>query len=288
MNLDELNELSASAWTADDKAQILDGIVRGANGSEAPASAPPLLLKANAVGLRWRREAESFLEKAVADGIKSAEARRAKHGTAQPPSAISRTPFEESSNQATSHKLQAVKEQQQETLALLAGDLTGGATESGAGKASAKARAEKYGSSQPVTEQCSAEDRTVFEDSSNQTLSLKPQTENKEQAQQIPDVLNTEAFLKKWDEWLHFRKVEKKQKVTVTTAKLQLAKLASVGVASAIEAIDRSMECGYVGLFPDRKQSDFQKTRRPTMTTSIRPLRDGESPDDALYGGDPW
>lgn len=129
MNLDELNTLFASAWSQEEKALMFEGLVRGSNGTVAPESAPGALKDANALGLKWRKEAEDFLAKSAADGLKSVEARRARNGTAQPPSANSRTPFDESSNQATSYKLQADKEQLQETLTPLAGDASGGATE---------------------------------------------------------------------------------------------------------------------------------------------------------------
>ena len=112
MNLDELNVLFASAWSAEEKAQMFEGLVRGSNGLVAPESAPGPLREANALGLKWRAEAEGFLAKSVADGLKSAEARRARNGTAQPPSGKSRTPFEETPNQATSYKLQENKEHQ--------------------------------------------------------------------------------------------------------------------------------------------------------------------------------
>ena len=115
MNLDELNELFTCAWTNEDKALMFEGIVRGSNGVMAPPSSPAQMRKANELGLKWRKEAEDFLAKSSADGKKSAEARKAKYGTAQPPSDISRTPFEEVSNQATSYKLQAVKDKQQAT-----------------------------------------------------------------------------------------------------------------------------------------------------------------------------
>ena len=119
MNLDELNNLFASAWTSEDKALMFEGLVRGSNGSEAPDGAPQKMRDANALGLKWRKEAEDFLAQSSAFGKRSAELRRAKHGTAQPPSENHRSPFDETPNQATSYKLQAVKEQQQDPFATL-------------------------------------------------------------------------------------------------------------------------------------------------------------------------
>lgn len=113
MNLDELNVLFASAWSAEEKAQMFEGLVRGSNGLVAPESAPGPLRDANALGLKWREEAETFMRKAEEGGKKSAAARASRFGTSQPPSGNSRTPFEESSNQATSYKLQAENNKQQ-------------------------------------------------------------------------------------------------------------------------------------------------------------------------------
>lgn len=138
MNLDELNTLFASALSQEEKALMFEGLVRGSNGTIAPESAPSALKDANALGLKWRKEAEDFLAKSVADGLKSVEARRARNGTAQPPSANSRTPFDESSNQATSYKLQADKEQLQETLTPFAGDVSSPATKQQPEKATKK------------------------------------------------------------------------------------------------------------------------------------------------------
>lgn len=119
MNLDELNVLFASAWSAEEKAQMFEGLVRGSNGLVAPESAPGPLRDANALGLKWREEAETFMRKAEEGGKKSAAARASRFGTSQPPSGNSRTPFEESSNQATSYKLQAENNKQQGDLAPL-------------------------------------------------------------------------------------------------------------------------------------------------------------------------
>ena len=111
MNLDELNSLFASAWSSEEKAQMFEGIVRGSNGTIAPESSPKAMKDANALGLKWRSEAEEFLRLSEEAGKKSAAVRASKFGTSQPPSGNHRTPFDESSNQATSHKLQAGNEQ---------------------------------------------------------------------------------------------------------------------------------------------------------------------------------
>ena len=137
MNLDELNTLFASAWSQEEKALMFEGLVRGSNGTIAPESAPGALKDANALGLKWRAEAEEFLRKAEDGGKKSAASRALRFGTSQPTSGKSRTPFDESSNQATSYKLQADKEQL--SLAPLAGDVSGGATKQQPEKATKKA-----------------------------------------------------------------------------------------------------------------------------------------------------
>lgn len=69
---------------------------------------------------------------------------------------------------------------------------------------------------------------------------------------EIPESLRTEAFLRAWAEWLDDRR---KRRLTVApdTLRRQLAKLAEVGPAAAIEAINTSMMAAWKGVFPKAK-----------------------------------
>jgi hypothetical protein len=65
----------------------------------------------------------------------------------------------------------------------------------------------------------------------------------------IPEELNTDAFKAAWVEWLTHLK-EKKCKVTPSAIRKQLKKLAAMGEAEAIAAIDHSIASGYQGIYP--------------------------------------
>ena len=118
MNLDELNAINGSLYSDSDKSAAFSGIVFGSNGAPAPEGASIAFMAGYQAAIKWRSEAEEFQNRKSGAGKASAEARAARHGTAQPKSkqcsGDSRTVFGETSNQATSHKPQAVKEQSQE------------------------------------------------------------------------------------------------------------------------------------------------------------------------------
>lgn len=90
----------------------------------------------------------------------------------------------------------------------------------------------------------------------------------------IPESLNTAEFLAKWAEWLKYR-TERRQSVTKTTARLQLAKLAKHGVAAAIWALDVSMFNGWQGLFPENyvPQGSMNGTRTSAPAKPGRVVR---------------
>ncbi len=56
------------------------------------------------------------------------------------------------------------------------------------------------------------------------------------------------AFKAAWREWNQYRK-EVPKKLTPSTARRQLALLAAVGPETAVRMIERSIECGWIGLF---------------------------------------
>lgn len=67
----------------------------------------------------------------------------------------------------------------------------------------------------------------------------------------IPPELDCDSFREAWEQWLDYRKHERRKPVTKTAAERQLKKLAAVGVDRAITAINRSVENDWTGLFPD-------------------------------------
>lgn len=67
----------------------------------------------------------------------------------------------------------------------------------------------------------------------------------------IPDNLNTPEFIKVWKEWCNFRKNEKRNRITVTTASKQLKKLAKYDIKISIKAINKSLDSGWTGIFPE-------------------------------------
>lgn len=71
----------------------------------------------------------------------------------------------------------------------------------------------------------------------------------------FPPVLDTPEFRAAWEEWLAWRRTEKKKPVTPRAARLQLAELASFGLADAVEALRQSMRNDWTGLFRPRRES---------------------------------
>ena len=90
MNLDECNALQMSLWNDTDRLHGFQGMLLGCNGGPSPANAPDAFLRGWEIGYGWRQEAEQFRATRSHGGKASAEARKEKLGTAQPP----RTPPE--------------------------------------------------------------------------------------------------------------------------------------------------------------------------------------------------
>jgi uncharacterized protein DUF6291 len=67
----------------------------------------------------------------------------------------------------------------------------------------------------------------------------------------FPDNLNTPEFVTAWLEWEKHRR-EIKKKLTPSTVKKQLEKLAGLSQVHAIATIEKSIESGWTGLFPDK------------------------------------
>lgn len=66
----------------------------------------------------------------------------------------------------------------------------------------------------------------------------------------MPPELDVPDFHIAWRAWEAHRR-EIKKKLTATSSTRQLASLSRVGVANAIAAIERSIEMGWVGVFPE-------------------------------------
>lgn len=83
----------------------------------------------------------------------------------------------------------------------------------------------------------------------------------------IPDTLDCPEFQVVWAEWLdHRRKMRKK--VTPYGARMQLRRLAQMGVERAIRAIRYSMAQGYEGIFEERHERKYAETRKCTQPNS--------------------
>lgn len=94
----------------------------------------------------------------------------------------------------------------------------------------------------------------------------------------VPVTLATAEFLDAWAEWLRHRR-EKRQTLTPTAARRQLAKLAGMGPARAIAAIHHSVANGYQGIFEpsDQQQKGPHGTHsNPHRRLNGRPATAGE------------
>ncbi len=92
---------------------------------------------------------------------------------------------------------------------------------------------------------------------------------------EFPAGLRTEPFAAAWREWEQHRR-EKRAKLGATTVQRQLALLASVGHDRAIACIQRSIEQGYTGLFPD----SIPANAKPRNDSRVRVL--DQNATDAL------
>lgn len=84
----------------------------------------------------------------------------------------------------------------------------------------------------------------------------------------FPEQLNTPAFRSAWDEWVAYR-IERKKRLTKSTAEKQIKKLSQYTADDAVAVICRSIEMGWIGLFPD----DIKV--KPTQTCAYCPATEG-------------
>jgi len=94
------------------------------------------------------------------------------------------------------------------------------------------------------------------------TPALPRKQETKELDLKIPFVFNSVEFNDAWDRWCNYR-IEKKKKLTPSTASMQLKKLEAVGEARAIKMIDYSITNGWTGLFEDQTAVPIPLQRKP-------------------------
>ena len=88
---------------------------------------------------------------------------------------------------------------------------------------------------------------------------------------EIPENLNNQNFLEAWEEWQTHRK-EIRKKLTPTTAKAQIKKLATMGAEGAAKAIRFSIEKGWTGIFAD--QGKEPQKEKPTPKGEPIPSRE--------------
>lgn len=71
----------------------------------------------------------------------------------------------------------------------------------------------------------------------------------------LPPELDTPEFAEAWDEWAAYRR-EAKKTLTPSTVSKQMKMLTKLGSDFAIEAINRSIECGWTGLFEPKQLAE--------------------------------
>ncbi len=82
----------------------------------------------------------------------------------------------------------------------------------------------------------------------------------------FPPELDTPEFHVSWASWEAHRR-EIKKKLTPSSVSRQLASLSAVGVANAIRAIERSIEMGWTGLFPEDVRT---RSGKPDLYQGLR------------------
>ena len=75
----------------------------------------------------------------------------------------------------------------------------------------------------------------------------------------LPPELDTPEFQKTWKEWIQFR-IELKKKLTPSTMKSQLKKLAKLPVATAAAMLEQSIQNGWQGIFKLKEDQAGQST----------------------------
>jgi uncharacterized protein YdaU (DUF1376 family) len=76
----------------------------------------------------------------------------------------------------------------------------------------------------------------------------------------LPPELDSEPFRGAWSEWLAYRTEDKKKPATPRSQEMQLKKLAKIGPARAVAAIEHSIANGWQGIFEEDDKSAGRKT----------------------------
>lgn len=100
----------------------------------------------------------------------------------------------------------------------------------------------------PVTP---AQDPDVFALACDPPAAKRKRQPAKPKVVTIPPELAGDVFRDAWERWRKYR-AERRAALTPSTEALQLRKLAAVGVAAAVWAIDESIGHGWQGLFPEK------------------------------------
>jgi len=79
----------------------------------------------------------------------------------------------------------------------------------------------------------------------------------------IPDLpFTSKEFKQSWEDWTQHRK-EAKKALTATTKKYQLRKLAAMGEARALAALEHSISGGYQGIYEPSVTGQPQADEQP-------------------------
>lgn len=91
----------------------------------------------------------------------------------------------------------------------------------------------------------------------------------------IPEVLQTPAFLAKWDEWIGYRKKRKLTCLDITLQKQLDHDLVPHGAEGATDRLEFAMRKGWQGIYPTdeekQRQRDQQRQQHPQQRRGIAP-----------------
>lgn len=104
-------------------------------------------------------------------------------------------------------------------------------------------------------------------------------SKGKEEKSIFPETLDTPDFQKAWDEWQKYR-IQKRNKLTPLTVTKQLNLLSGYPVETAIATIERSIEKGWAGLFPDKEQNNGRTGVPQTQRKTPEQQQSGVLGDD--------
>lgn len=94
----------------------------------------------------------------------------------------------------------------------------------------------------------------------------------------LPPSLDTEEFRCAWADWHQYRK-ERRNSLTPSTEKEQLAYLEQLGPFQAIQSIRRSIRQGWQGLFEPEERNGFHKPQAPDLFAGHREFLARGDPD---------